>query len=193
MRQQEEQKRLEDEIQQQKDLKEEQRLEELRLAEQRREEELFETGGIQYFEKLRVIPDSRIDDKVILPQSAFELLEKQRVFDESKVLTFRLQIHNDGSSNNPNAGMSISNPATDSPATKFMRTTNSPDSSSPPDLLNASGTSASPTSFSSPTMRASMGTTGSNSNGPKVTHCGVAEFTAEEGTIRFGPKVLFSL
>ena len=53
------------------------------------------TGGIDFFlAGLRVVPDSRIDDKIKLPPSAFEALNAQNVFDVSAsgVLTFEVCI-----------------------------------------------------------------------------------------------------
>lgn len=96
-----------------------------RREEERREEEVrIErlTMGIRYHQQLKVVPTGRPDDKVLLPPSCLEELERQAAWDRvSDVLTFRLQC---------------------------------------------------PTG---------------------VTHCGVAEFTAQEGTIGIGVKVILSL
>jgi len=165
--QQKRQKELAEEIQRSKDQREEERCRLERLAEARRDQLLYETAGVTYSATLKVVPDSRIDDKAILPQSAFAVLNEQSVFDknDSGILTFRLRV-----GQNPDSVLNVHN-AEESDTMEIDEPT-----------------------VSAPRLaRDITAVTEDGSLKNDFTHCGVTEFTAEEGTIRFGPKVLLSL
>ncbi|CAD7936466.1 unnamed protein product [Amoebophrya sp. A120] len=151
------------ELQRERDDRELEKARELRRLEERRDAEIFETGGVKILRQgLHVIPDSRTDDKLVLPPSVFQELNNHRVFEQfegqnmrGSVLTFEVTV--------------------------------------------SSASAAEPVIIEQVTTGAAgdvAGTSGATSTSTTViatTHCGVAEFTADENTVRFGPKVLFSL
>lgn len=105
----------------------------LRLAEEERlrlEQERLANGGVRYIARLRPYPTARADDKLELPPSALEELERQQALDKGELLTFAVSV--------------------------------------------PSGPGA---------ARASLG----------QTHAGVAEFTAEEGSVGVPPRVALCL
>mmetsp|Transcript_8473 Transcript_8473/g.20395 ORF Transcript_8473/g.20395 Transcript_8473/m.20395 type:complete len:631 (+) Transcript_8473:232-2124(+) len=124
-----------DALQAAKDFREEQRLQEIRKLEEERLRIFSESNGVDIARrKLKVVPDSRTDDKLTLPPSVLEELVRHNVFqnitENKQAVVFEV---------------------------------------------------------------VSSTTSTSSSAGDAVTHCGVADFTANEGEVWFGPKVLFSL
>jgi len=115
----------------------EREIERLRQAEeerQRAEKEALQNGGVRYSSLLRPYPSSRTDDKLELPPSALEELERQGALERGTLLTFAVSC---------------------------------------PDGGAAKG--------------------GASSSSFGTTHAGVAEFTAEEGTVGVPPRVALCL
>jgi len=163
-------------------------------AEKMKEAYLLETGGIFWERKrLKVIPDARIDDKLILPPSAFEDLEAQRALDRvsSGVLTFEVRVSTGNHDGDIEMGPSISMDANAGTSTAAAS------SDCPPPLPNLKKTKSDRSDEHSEDeedllKRQQYARVAPNAR-RRVTCCGVAEFSGEEGTVRFGPKVLFSL
>lgn len=102
----------------------------------RAEQEALLNDGVKYTTRLRPYPSSRTDDKLELPPSALEELERQGAIERGTLLTFAVCL----------------------PGTVTMRPAGEP---------------------SSPSVGS--------------THAGVAEFTAEEGTVGVPPRVALCL
>eukprot|EP00929_Paragymnodinium_shiwhaense_P074842 TRINITY_DN38297_c0_g1_i2.p1 TRINITY_DN38297_c0_g1~~TRINITY_DN38297_c0_g1_i2.p1 ORF type:complete len:691 (+),score=223.95 TRINITY_DN38297_c0_g1_i2:133-2205(+) len=110
--------------------REEERLREAEEERQRMEEEATLNDGVRYRARLRPYPSARTDDKLELPASALEELDRQGAISAGELLTFRVSVPN---------------------------------------------------------------TAGVDSSLPGRTHAGVAEFTAEEGTVGVPPRVALCL
>mmetsp|Transcript_21825 Transcript_21825/g.39159 ORF Transcript_21825/g.39159 Transcript_21825/m.39159 type:complete len:677 (-) Transcript_21825:92-2122(-) len=113
--------------------------EEIRLRKEREEalraeQEAAMNDGVQYIARLRPYPSSRTDDKLELPPSALEELERQGALERGTLLTFAVSLPGQGIAAEP-----LSSPSAGS------------------------------------------------------THAGVAEFTAEEGTVGVPPRVALCL
>jgi len=251
---------LAEDIESRKRQKELGKLEEARYEQERAKELLSKTGGISlHLKGLKIVPDKRIDDKIILPASCMELLNQQSVFDRaggSGVLTFEVMasftsrqnsktksvgsitgansdieaVGGGSSSNNNTSGMDVTvSGDTDRADSAGTAGTQQQDNNLTTALTGGSSSSSSSAAAgggdSNISERSNSGSKepGGNSKatpagGPdpmdidavdgsptqdvlgelprkirRITHCGVAEFTADEGTVRFGPKVLFSL
>lgn len=115
--------------------REEARLQEAEEERQRLEREALLNEGVRYLARLRPYPSSRTDDKIELPPSALQELERQGALERGTLLTFQVAL---------------------------------------PSIATKVG------------VAVSSGSTGR-------THAGVAEFTAEEGTVGVPPRVALCL
>jgi len=115
--------------------REEIRLREAEAERERLERERLLNDGVRYLAKLKPYPSSRTDDKLELPASALEELERQGALERGTLLTFEVGL---------------------------------------PGIVRAAGGALQTGSFGR-------------------THAGVAEFTAEEGTVGVPPRVALCL
>lgn len=115
--------------------REEERLKQAEAERQRAQQEALLNDGVYYRARLRPYPSTRTDDKLELPASALQDLEKQGALDSGSLLTFSVNLPHGGPAPAP----------------------------------------------------------GEEGAALPATHAGVAEFTAEEGTVGVPPRVALCL